>query len=302
MSTQKISDGGQNRHFSGLVKSVEKSIESLESYQMQPDGVFGSTATIKSGEVTLKSSDLDFEFTVEFDDDMEANEAEIIVYNLSSNTVKKLKYHQKITIEAGYTGDTGLVFVGYITKIKSKKDGVDRAVTINCIDDFSTHKIKETTFAKKSKASYILKSLLKKTKMPIAVFDMRRDYTYDKEQKVDGDLMAAIKKYSQVCGVSTYIKNGKIYSRYIKKGDDIRFTVEESTGLIGSPSAYQEKINAEKYKDVINGYEVEMLLQHRMTAGAIVTLKSQFANGKFRVSSGKHKFNQDECTTKVKMY
>lgn len=297
-----ITNGNIDNPKSRLILAMTEGIDSLESYEIKPNGVFGSEAKIVCGAVTLKSSDLDFEFTVKFDDDMEANDAEIVVYNLSQDTIKQLKNKAKISIEAGYKGDTGLVFSGYITKTKTKREGADKVTTIQCIDDIATHTISEITFAAGSKASYILKTLLGKTGTPIEVFKVRRDYTYKDEQKVDGDLMESIKRYSQVCGVSTFIKGGKIYCRHIKEGDNLYFELSENTGLIGTPEAFEEEITYEDQKEVINGYECECLLQHRFSAGSIAKLSSLEANGEYRVCSGEHRFNLDECISKIKMY
>lgn len=297
-----VQDSGVSASKSRLIKAVSAGIDSLQSYEIKPNGVFGSEAKIICGDVTIKSSDLDVEFTVKFDDDMEANEAEIIVYNLSKSTINRFKNKAKISIEAGYKGDTGVIFVGYVTKVKTTMEGADKVTTIRCFDDVSKKTISEVTYAAGTKASYILKELLKKTGTPIAVFKMRRDWTYKDEVKVDGDLMENIKSYSEVCGVSTYVNKGKIYSRYIKEGDNVYFDLSEETGLIGSPEEYEEEITAEDYKDVINGYECEMLLQHRMSAGAIVNLKSLEAKGTYRVCSGEHIFNRDEAITTAKMY
>lgn len=301
-SSRLITNGNYSKHTSRLIKSVEKGIEDLKSYEIKPQGVFGSEAKIICGDVTLKSDELDFEFTVKFDDDMEANEAEIIVYNLTKSTIQKFKSKSKISIQAGYKGDTGVIFSGYVTKVHTKQEDSDKTTTIKAIDDVEEHTISETTYAAGTKASYILKDLLNKTGTPIAVFKMRRDHTYEDEQKVDGDLMENIKTYSEVCGVSTYVKNGKIYSRYIKEGDNISFTVSEEKGMIGSPQEYEEELTAEDYTDTIKGYEVDMLLQHRMCAAAIVTLKSLEANGTYRVCSGEHTFNESEAKTHIKMY
>ena len=297
-----ITDKVANKNRSRLIKSITTGLDKLEAYTNKPKGVFGSEAKIICGGVTVKSSDLDLEFTVKFDDDMEANEAEIIIYNLSKNTVSQFKRNSRISIEAGYSGDTGVIFSGYVTKVKSKYEDADKVTTIKCIDDISEKTISEITFAAGTKASYILKSLLNKTGLPIAVFNMRRDWTYEDEEKVDGDLTECIKHYSEVCGVSTYINKGKIYSRYIKEGDNIYFELSEDTGLIGSPEEFEEEKTAEDYKEVINGYECECLLQHRFAAGGIVKLKSLAANGTYRICSGEHIFNGDEAISKIKMY
>lgn len=290
-------------HNEKLASALVKAIETWkEPYDIRPEGVFGSVATIKSGNVTISSETLDVEFVVPFDDDMEANEAEIVVYNLSDNTIKQLKKKAAISIEAGYKGDTGVLFKGYISKIQTDFDGADKITTIYALDDINKYDIQSVAFSKGTKASYILAQLLAATGLPVAVFKPRRDYVYEDGETVDGDLMRCIRQYAEICGISVYVNKGKIYARYIKEGDNLNFSVSSDTGMIGSPSAYTEEITAADYKDTINGYLVEMLLQHRMSAGAIVTLKSKVANGKFRVCSGEHRFSSLEATTRAKMY
>lgn len=284
---------------SALVKAFDTW---TEPYDIAPDGVFGSVATIKSGQVTISSETLDVEFDVPFDDDMEPNEAEIVVYNLSNNTIQNLNTKAAITIEAGYKGDTGVLFKGFITKVKTEYDGADKVTTIYAMDDIKDHTITSLSFAAGTKASYILRRLLDMTGLPIAVYRWRRNHTYTDSQTVDGDLMENIKKYAEVCGISVYVSKGKIYARYLKSGDNINFEVSPATGMIGSPSSYTEEKKVEDYTDIINGYKVDMQLQHRMCAGAIVELRSKVASGTYRVCSGTHRFSQSEATTEVKMY
>lgn len=306
-----IADGKIDTHRTRLIKAIKAGIDSLDSYEIKPKGVFGSVAKIICGDVTINSNELDLEFNVKFDDDMEANECEIIIYNLTQNTIKQFKNKKKISIEAGYTGDTGVIFSGFITKVTTKIEEADKVTTIKCIDDLSKKTISEITYVAGTKASYILRDLLNKTGTPIAVFKMRRDWTYVDEEKVDGDLYNAIKTYSEVCGVSTYVNKGKIYSRYIKECDELSFTLSEDTGLIGSPEEFEEENtitlkvddeNDKEIKDTIKGYECECLLQHRFAAGGKVKLKSLEANGTYRICSGEHRFSPDECISRVKMY
>lgn len=282
---------------SHIIKALETGLNSLEAYEDIPKGMFGSAAVIKSGSVTLNSDELDFEFTVPFDDDVEANEIEITVYNLSDNTVNNLKRTADITIEAGYKGDTGVIFKGFIDNVKTGYEDVDKVTTITCYNCAGTETVENITYSENTKASTILRDLIEKLGMPIAVFKVRRDWTYTDSVTVDGCIREEIKKYAEVCGISVYANNGSIYARYIKDGDNINFTVNEDTGLIGSPEHYTEEINAEDYVDVIDGYKVEMLLQHRITTGAIINLKSREANGTFRVRKGEHSYADGEAVT-----
>lgn len=286
-----------------LTSALVKAFETWKTpYDIRPEGVFGSIAIVKTGPVTISSETLDVEFVVPFDDDMEPNEAEIVVYNLSANTIKQLKKKASLTIEAGYKGDTGVLFKGYITKVKTTYEDVDKVTTIYAMDDIKNHAMTSIAFGKNTKASYILKTLIQKTGIPIAAFSVRRDHTYKDAQTVEGDLMENIKNYAEVCGISVYVSKGKIYARYIKTGDNLHFTVSSDTGMIGSPTEYTEEITAEDFKETVSGYEVDMLLQHRMCAGAIVNLKCRAGNGTFRVCSGTHRFSPDEAITEIKMY
>lgn len=292
----------EQKHKSRLVKAIKQLSQNMDSVDPADKGVYGSKAKIICGGVTVSSDTLDVEFNVKFDDDMESNEAEVTIYNLSDNTINNLKYHSQISIEAGFDDDTGVIFSGYVDKVSTTYDGADKITTIRCFDDIANKQITERTYAANTTASYILKDLLNETGTPIAVFNMRRDWTYEDEQKVDGSLTENIKKYSEVCGVSTYVNNGKIYSRYIKESDGLNFTLSEDTGLIGSPSAFEEEITAEDYEETVNGYECECLLQHRFSAGGRITLKSLVANGEYRICSGEHTFNIDEAVSKIKVY
>lgn len=298
-SSRAVMQDGKSKVRSALVKAFDTW---TTPYDIKPNGVFGSTATIKSGQVTISSETLDLEFEVPFDDDMEPNEAEMVVYNLSANTIKQLKKGAEISITAGYKGDTGVLFKGYISKVKTTHEGADKATTIYALDDIKDHTIESLSFKANTKASYILETLIKKTGIPVAVFKVRRDHTYKDSQTVDGDLMENIKKYATVCGISVYVSKGKIYARYIKEGDNLNFSVNADTGMIDSPAPFEEEVKAEDYTETVNGYEVEMLLQHRMCAGAVVSLKSRDASGTYRVCSGQHSFSGFEAITKIKMY
>lgn len=299
--SQIINPKKAQKNISGMAKAMKGWNDKF--YTDMPSGVFGSVAIIRCNGATIKSSKLDIEFSVQFDDDMQANEAEITIYNLSSTTISRLTKNASISIEAGFTGDTGVIFKGYISKRTTSYDGVDRKTTLKCKDRVKETKLKEITYKKGTKASKILKDLLKKTNTPIAVFKPRRDHTYKDEQKVDGNLMENIKTYADVCGISVYVSKGKIYARYLKIGDNLNFTVQESTGMINTPTEYEEEITAEDFKEKVKGYEIECLLQHRFAAGGIINLKSKNAkDGKYRIRSGEHTFSNGEATSKIKVF
>ena len=306
-----------SKHISRLI-SAGAVIGNIDD-TLTPTGTWGSVAkiTFKASQlaekkekewvydnhtVTLNSDELDFEFEVPFDDDLEANEGEIVVYNLSSKTLNALKAIAKndehsVCIEAGYKDDTGVIYEGRITKIDTKRSNSDKATTIKVTDNIEQRTV-NISFDAGSTAQHILGKLLDMLSYPIAIFKPVRDHTYENAETVDDSLMSAIKKYSEVCGVSTFISRGLIYCCKLKEVDNTSiFSVRESTGMIGSPNPFVEEGNREEYEDKVEGVTIDMLLQHRMSAGAKIRLISDGYSGTYYVKSGSHTFNESECIT-----
>lgn len=269
----------------------------------QPEGQFKQTVVIRVDKVQIRNQSLDCEFTVKFDDDTQADTAEITIYNLTNETINRFKSKGKITIEAGYDKDTGVVFSGYIISKKTEWKNMDKITTIKAIDDMKreNQNVESISYAKNTKASYILKDLCKKVGLPIAVFKTERDYTYTDEVTVDGSLPDAIKRYAEVCGVSAYVCKSKIYVRSLKDGDNTRFKLSAATGLL-SLSEFEETRNSKEYgEETVKGFNAEMLLQYRLQTASIIQIDSKNSKGTFRVKEGSHTYSGNNFKTKVKL-
>ena len=159
--------------------------------------------------------------------------------------------------------------------------------------------IESISFKAGVKASYVLKTLVGKLKLPVAVFETRRDHTYTEAVTVSGGLMKAIEQYAEVCGVSAYINKRKVYVRHLSEGDDLGFTVNVDTGLLESPEEFAEEAKDKDSADAVKGLRFKMLLEHRITTASIVTLKSRDYSGKYRVREGKHVCNDADFYTEI---
>jgi len=288
---------------SRMISAMDGWLPGLGTITPPPEGLFGRVCLIDTDRVHLDAEELDIELVVPFDDDVEANEAEITIYNLSKTTIENIRLNDVITITAGYKDDTGVIFRGYINDIKTVWEGADKKATIFALDDVSPKdsKLESVSYAAGSKASFILKDLVNRLGLPVAVFKTARDWTYEDETTIDGNLMESIVKYADVCGVSAYINKGKVFVRKLTDGDNLNFTVNENTGMIGAPEPFTEDRTAEDYIDTIRGYKVQMLLQHRINTAGIVNLESRDYKGVFRVRKGSHRFNPDEAITEFEV-
>ena len=300
MSSEVVVKPGMSANISNMVEAMRGWDANTGLTGSKPSGLFGRVVKITVGNVTIDNS-LDFEFTVPFDDDTEANEAEIRVYNLSKTTIGRLKTDSEISITAGYGNDTGVIFTGVISSVKTRWSGQDKITTITALDsqNLKERDVESISYKAGVKASYILKDLVSRLKLPIAVFKTRRDHTYTEAVTVSGGLMAAIKEYAEVCGVSAYINKRKIYVRHLTDGDNLNFTVSEETGLVGSPDEFTEEIQNEDYSETIKGVTFKMLLEHRITTASIINLKSRDFSGKYRVREGSHVCNESDFYTEI---
>lgn len=295
-----IIDQSRNEKISSMVTAMRGWETSLADSMEKPSGQFGRVVKIKTGGLTM-TNDLDMEFDVPFDDDTEANEAEIRVYNLTKKTIGLLKVNEEISITAGYGKDTGVIFSGVIASVVTKWSGQDKLTTIKAIDDVKLKErdIDSISFKAGVKASYILKTLVGKLNLPIATFKVKRDHTYTEAVTVSGGLMDNIKQYAEVCGVSAYINKRKVYVRHLSDGDDLGFSVNVDTGLIDSPEEFTEEIDNEDYTTTVKGVTFKMLLEHRITTASIITLKSRDFSGKYRVRDGKHVCTESDFYTEI---
>ncbi len=303
MATRRVFEVDSNpiSRKSRLVDSLKSGLLSAPEVRV-PDGLFGFSAIIETAGVVLESTDFDFEFEIPFDDDLVPNESTITIYNLTAATIGCFKVGGTFTITAGYGTDVGVILSGKISTVRTYHDGADKVTEITVLDnaDYTNSELVETAYSEGTAASTILRTLLSRLGLSIAVFKTQRDHTYTNAVTVSGSITDAIKTYADVCGCRVYVCKQQIYCRPRWDGDDTKFSVCADTGLIDSPEPFSESTTSEEYTDTITGYEWEMLLQHRMTTAALVDVSARDTSGRYRVIEGTHSYDGLSAVTKIK--
>lgn len=149
------------------------------------------------------------------------------------------------------------------------------------------------TFAKGTKASTIIKRLASILGIKFAEFNLPRDKVYKKGFKVTGKIESKLNTVVKDCGAAMYWRRGKMVIRSIEVGNDERFTLKSSTGLIETPEQYED--------DDYKGYNVRCLLQHRITTASIINIESKTAKGKYRVRKGQHSYDGSDFVTEFEV-
>lgn len=266
-------------------------------------GLYGREVVIDCNGVHIDGSKLDVAFSVPFDDTLGQDEAEITVYNLSKTSISKLAYNQNIKIRAGYKGNTGIIFSGYVCKKTVTRDGADLKIVVRALDSMKLkeREIKQIAYSAGTSAKKILNDLIKMTGLKVAVFKPAGDVSFSKAVNVSGKLFDNINKYAEMCSSSAYINKGQIYVRTLKDGDKTSVELSAEKGLVGSPEAFEEEVKKDKKVYSIKGYKLKCLLNNKISTGSIVKVKSLDCNGSFRVRSGKHISNGTDFYTELEV-
>ena len=250
---------------------------------------------------------LEIRFEVPFDDDSKPNESKIEIFNLSKNSISRIKRGVLCTLEAGYRGDIGVIASGIVSRALTRREGVDKITTVYVLEGEDYSRIKVTTktadpaekytsgakkgqsktqkmqisFKANTKADVIIKKLVSVLGIKLASAPkLVRNKIYKKGYVVTGLILNNLEEIVRDCGSIIYYRRGRLVIRPLKDGFDERFTLQESTGLLGSPEPFES--------DDSKGYTMKCLLQHRITVASVIDVKSKTANGRYRVRKGKH--------------
>lgn len=246
---------------------------------------FGRVVEVMTGNVLFSLSQYTIEGTVPFDNDGLPNESEIRIWNLSQTTLNNIKKNDVLMINAGYTGDIGMILHGRISAVRTKWEGVDKVTTINVLDaeDLSKRADIEIAFAKGTMASAIIKQLAAQIGLPVAQMQLNKDYCYQEGYTANGNPAEIIADVAKDCGTSAYINKSKLYVRPLRIGADEVFDLNPNTGLIGSPEYFEDGDH--------KGYNCSAQLQRRITTASVINLSCREWSGKLHVRSGSHKFS-----------
>src|SRR4051794_21948624 len=95
---------------------------------------FGRVAEMIVANRKFSMEDFAMEATIPFDHDILPNESEIKIWNLSDKTLNNIKYGALLQMNGGYRGDVGLMLQGYISKVQTQWEGVDKVTSIFVLD------------------------------------------------------------------------------------------------------------------------------------------------------------------------
>lgn len=228
-------------------------------------------------------------FNVEYSNDEDTlNDADITIYNLSRETLNKIKEGSKVILNAGYVGDVGNVFVGVITDVSTKKERVDRVtkiIAVDASDQWIKRKVNRT-YKAGIKASQILRDIAGISALLPGEIKLPKDVVYQNGRTVSGTIPNIVKQIAKDCGAAVKVTKNKLFIRDPKQGDNVNFLFNTERGLIGTPERFED--------DDDKGYIIIALLNHRIQTDSVINVESSTANGKYKVRKAVFRVNRQD--------
>lgn len=241
---------------------------------------------IKAGDKEFTNDDFTIDFDIPFSTTEEPDISEIQIYNLSKDSISRIRSRGYIIVNAGYEGDVGSILTGKIESVETEWSGVDKITTIKVSDgglEWRNATIQKT-YKAGTKASAIMADLASIIGLEVAEIKPKSDISYKLGKSISGDVSAALKAIVRDTNSKMYISKGRVYIRDKNRGTITGFVLDSDSGLIGSP----ERVEEEEDEKTIIKYNVVCLLNHKISTDSLIEVKSREINGRFRVESGRH--------------
>lgn len=169
------------------------------------------------------------------------SQASIDIFNLSkqSEGIASSDF-AKVSLQAGYRGNIGLIFSGQSINYEFRREGPDSFVRLYAtsgIQDFTGKMVKPKSYAKNISMLEVLKYVVETLDYPYVIQDEDKLPIAPTGYQVSGTVIQEIKRITLAYGLEYYCENGKLI---IKSSESpVRKKViqisELDNGLIGTP-------------------------------------------------------------------
>lgn len=239
---------------------------------------------------------LDINFEVQKSVEREPNTAKIQVYNLSPHRRAQVRETEDLTVklEAGYVGQTSVLFEGDVRTADSVPDGVDVIITLECEDGGTAYRA--TRVNRSFEAGTSVQTVLRAAAEAMGVGDGNlREVSqtvelegggtmYPEGTVLSGRACDEVDRIARSCGLTWSVQNGVLqFRRGSQPLETTAIRLTPNTGLIGSPSRVTET-QGQRHGLV----DAMALLIPGLYPARKVVLESREVEGQFQVHRVKH--------------
>ncbi|AFU62736.1 baseplate hub protein [Escherichia phage vB_EcoM_3A1_SA_NWU] len=309
-----------NRAYKLLIGSATNTIQ-----KRTKNSAFKSTVDLdtKLGTTEKSSSNLyllqdhQITFSIKKDNNKDPNQAEIVVYNLSDDTVnyinRGIRNNLAVALAVGYEGEElVMVFKGTIQWVSDTFDSVDRKTTLHCLDGGINIAEARTSrsYPKGTKIKRVVTDLVKDLGTTEGNIHVDNDQTLSSATAMCGNTSHYLEHICKSIDHNVSIQDGSVYVTPRSQMSSARSAyISPETGLIGSPEPFHNDIkptkkvtkSSKKAKKPTDGVKFKCQMNGAILPEKTIWLKSRDYDGPFKVVSVSHNGDKEgkEWVTEV---
>ncbi len=232
-------------------------------------------------------------FTTVFDSKPTPNTTEATIWNPSNATIQSVDRSGgapiKMLISAGYETDKGQVVAGEIKTFSISREGTDRLLKIQLIDqieNWSSARVSRT-FAGKNKASEMVNDFLNSFGL-VADITLGEDVVLE-NRSFNTKLKNALIQLARETKSDFFMRDGRIIFRpKSSPGTTTIFQLSPISGLKGRPE-----------RETDGNVRAVSIFNYRLGSGDSIGLKSEEVDALFVIESGRHIFSPTQGDTEL---
>lgn len=309
-----------NRAYKLLIGSATNTIQ-----KRTKSSAFKSTVDLdtKLGTTEKSSSNLyllqdhQITFSIKKDNNKDPNQAEIVVYNLSDDTVnyinRGIRNNLAVALAVGYEGEElVMIFKGTIQWVSDTFDSVDRKTTLHCLDGGINIAEARTSrsYPKGTKIKRVVTDLVKDLGTTEGNIHVDNDQTLSSATAMCGNTSHYLEHICKSIDHNVSIQDGSVYVTPRSQMSSARSAyISPETGLIGSPEPFHNDIkptkkvtkSSKKAKKPTDGVKFKCQMNGAILPEKTIWLKSRDYDGPFKVVSVSHNGDKEgkEWVTEV---
>lgn len=309
-----------NRAYKLLIGSATNTIQ-----KRTKNSAFKSTVDLdtKLGTTEKSSSNLyllqdhQITFSIKKDNNKDPNQAEIVVYNLSDDTVnyinRGVRNNLAVALAVGYEGEElVMIFKGTIQWVSDTFDSVDRKTTLHCLDGGINIAEARTSrsYPKGTKIKRVVTDLVKDLGTTEGNIHVDNDQTLSSATAMCGNTSHYLEHICKSIDHNVSIQDGSVYVTPRSQMSSARSAyISPETGLIGSPEPFHNDIkptkkvtkSSKKAKKPTDGVKFKCQMNGAILPEKTIWLKSRDYDGPFKVVSVSHNGDKEgkEWVTEV---
>lgn len=238
---------------------------------------------------SLGKNGLDIDLDINFSDGKDPDVSEVIIYNLSDDSINQIKKDGYCIVNAGYKhmGNKGNVLSGDIEEVTTTWQGLDKLTKIKVTDGGKSWRNSwiSKTYKENTKASLIMRDIVNIMGYEIVEIKPKNDRVYKLGKAINGYCSDVLKILVKDTESKMFVNKNRITIRDQEKGTKTDFVLSPVTGLVGSPTMNRDNTGDKKEKIT---WEVRSLLNPKIETDSLIMIKSKVLDGKYRVIKGKH--------------